>query len=403
MISKKILFINHFAGIPTINERSLRHYILAKAANSNGFDSYIITSQNHYHAINSQRYPSNKVIEIDDVNYIFIKESNFKKNNLFTKFLKMISFSFNLFKAFIFGKINLKNIKVVYSSSPDLFTSLVAHLIAKSNNALHYFEIRDIWPLSQQILHNFSRNNVLIKILSKIEIFLYKNSDLLISPLKNFDKYLIDNKIKTPFQFIPQTYFDYNYETECNINLDLSSFEKVAIYAGSVGKIYKIDQLVNFFPEELKSKLAVIIIGDGDQFDNIKKDIKEKDFHNFFIFSTKNHHELIQYFKISDFAFGFHPIHNELYKYGLCPLKTYDYMFNKLPILFVGDKSYLDIESDGILQCKFNDKDDFNFILNKIFDMTERQLKDKGLQNFNIVKMNNSPELISKTLLDIIL
>ena len=86
----------------------------------------------------------------------------------------MVSFSFNLFKAFIFGRINFKNTHIVYSSSPDLFTSLISHFIARRNKALHYFEIRDIWPLSQKVLHNFSSNNLLIKILSRIELFLYK-------------------------------------------------------------------------------------------------------------------------------------------------------------------------------------------------------------------------------------
>ena len=400
MITKKILFINHFAGVPKINERSLRHYTLARAANSNGFDSYIITSQNHYHAVDGQKYPSNKVIEINDVNFIFIKEANFKRNNLLTKFLKMTSFSFNLFKAFIFRQINLKDIGVVYSSSPDLFTSLVSYLIARRNKARHYFEIRDIWPLSQQVLHNFSRNNVLIKILSKIEFFLYENSDLLISPLKNFDKYLLENKINTPFQLMPQTYFDYKYKIESGINLDLSSFAKVGIYTGSVGNIYQIQQLVNFFPKELKSKIAVIIIGDGDYFKELKKSINQKDLYNFFVFSTKNHQQLVQYFNISDFAFGFHPVNNELYKYGLCPLKIYDYMFNRLPILFVGEKSYLDVKSDGLIPCKFNNEKDFKLKLNKILNMTQSELNNKGLENFNVVKINNSPEAISKIFLE---
>ena len=70
----------------------------------------------------------------------------------------MISFSLSLF-IFMFKKINIKNVKLVYSSSPDLFTSLVCSLYCKKKKALHYFEIRDIWPLSQQILHNFDKNN----------------------------------------------------------------------------------------------------------------------------------------------------------------------------------------------------------------------------------------------------
>ena len=63
MSTKKIFFINHFAGIPKINERSMRHFILAEAANSNGFDSYIITSQNHYHAINERNIHQIKLLK----------------------------------------------------------------------------------------------------------------------------------------------------------------------------------------------------------------------------------------------------------------------------------------------------------------------------------------------------
>ena len=113
--------------------------------------------------------------------------------------------------------------------------------------------------------------------------------------------------------------------------------------------------------------------------------------------------ELEKYFKIADFAFGFHPDYDELYKYGLCPLKTYDYMFHKLPILFVGEKSYLDVKSPGIISCKFNDKNDFNLNLHKIYNMSKNELVDKGLQNYNIVKMQNSPESISKVFLEILL
>ena len=111
MSANKILFINHFAGVPSINERSLRHFIFAKTANKNGYESIIITSQNHYHSINNIKYPTNKIVNIDGVNYIFIKEAVFKKNNLLTKFLKMTSFSLSLFIFFMFKKINIKNVK----------------------------------------------------------------------------------------------------------------------------------------------------------------------------------------------------------------------------------------------------------------------------------------------------
>ena len=94
----------------------------------------------------------------------------------------MTSFSLNLFIFFTF-KSKIENVKYIYSSSPDLFSSLAAHVYAK-NWSKTLFEIRDIWPLSQEVLHGFNSNNLIIRLLRFIELYLYKNSDYILSPLK---------------------------------------------------------------------------------------------------------------------------------------------------------------------------------------------------------------------------
>ena len=68
----KIVFINHFAGIPKINERTLRHFIIAKGLNPKKYESLIICSQKHYQSIKSNNYPNNKIINIDGVNFLFV-------------------------------------------------------------------------------------------------------------------------------------------------------------------------------------------------------------------------------------------------------------------------------------------------------------------------------------------
>ncbi|MDC0917541.1 hypothetical protein OAQ61_00325 [Candidatus Marinimicrobia bacterium] len=402
MGKSKILFINHFAGVPRLNERSLRHFILSKNLRSKDYDPFIITSQNHYHVIRSKKYPYNKVVIIDGVNFIFVRELSFKKNNLFTKFLKMISFSTSLFFAFFLRKIKLDKVKIVYSSSPDLFTSYVSYYIARKNKAKHYFEIRDIWPLSQQILHNFNKNNILIKILSKIEFFLYKNSDFLISPLKNFPAYMKENKISTPFKFIPQTYFNYNDNLTFSHDLKLDDFDKVGIYAGTVGKFYCIENILKSFPVELKEKIAIIIIGDGDAFESIKFLANEHNLNNFFILDSVDHSALLSYYTAADFAISSHPDFNELYQYGLCPLKTYDYMYHKLPILFIGNKNFLDIESSGLFETNFNDNIALRNAFFSLDKLSRGELKREGIANYKSVTKNNSPEMLVQNFKEII-
>tara|TARA_X000000950_G_scaffold139629_1_gene173293 strand:- start:4393 stop:5610 length:1218 start_codon:yes stop_codon:yes gene_type:complete len=402
MSSKTILFINHFAGIPKINERNLRHFMIAKDLIGKGYDPVIICSQNHYQMLENGSFPTKEIVKIDGVKYIFINEKNYKKNNLLTKFFKMISFSYGLFKFLFSKKLKIKNIKFVYGSSPDLFTALVGLMYCKKNKLKYVLEIRDIWPLSQIILHGFNKNNFLIRLLAFIEIYIYKNSDIITSPLWNFKEYLDLNSINKNFKYIPQTYYPHKKNVVQQDLKALSKFSKIGIYSGSIGTFYQVEQIINFFPRELSKKIAIIIIGDGDMYNHIKQIVAKRSLNNFFILESANHSKLSSYFKLADFAIATIPEHDLLYKYGLCPLKVYDYMYHKLPVFFIGNKSYLDIDSDGIIACKFDNEKNFKESLIKIHTLSKQELREKGILNYDLVKINNSPKLVSEKFMEIL-
>ena len=123
----------------------------------------------------------------------------------------------------------------------------------------------------------------MVMILSFIERFLYKKSDYLISPLKNFDIYLKSLSISNPYKFIPQSFYGYNDSSlKIEVPEKLKSYKKIGIYAGSVGSFYKIENLLTFFPKNLKNHIAIIIIGDGDRFNQIKLLKEQLKLDNFF-------------------------------------------------------------------------------------------------------------------------
>lgn len=392
----KIIFVNHFAGIPQLNERSLRHFIIAKNIKSK-IEPIIITSQKNYQTNNNVKYPNNEIVEIEGINYIFIKERTFKKINLFTKFLRMTSFSFNLFIFFLF-KLRIKNVKCVYSSSPDLFSSLAAHYYAKKVGAKHFFEIRDIWPLSQEVLHGFNSKNLIIRLLRFIELYLYKNVDYIISPLKNLNIYLNEIQIDTPFKYLPQTFFPYdqNISGKNLIDFSLEEFDRIGVYAGSVGSFFKVENIIDFFPKNFCNKTAIFIIGDGDAFDRLENKVKLLNIKNIFIMKTLTHDNLSYIYNIADFAIASYPDKDSLFQFGHCPLKIYDYMYHKLPIIFIGNKYNLDIESAGIFQVKFDNRESFSKIINKVNLMSKDELKSIGLMNYDCVNRTNSPENLIK-------
>ena len=394
-MKKNIVIINHFSGIPGINESSLRHYLLAKNLSSKDCNVTILCSANNYQTQKNVNILYNSSSIIGGVEYIFIEEKSFKKINLFTKFLRMTSFSYNLLKSFILKRINIGNVDIVLSSSPDLFSSFVAYIIARNKKAKFILEIRDIWPLSQVVHHKFSKKNPLIIILRMIELFLHNKADYVTSQLNNYQKYLEDNNITVQYLYIPQVYNKPLRKEKIVIDFPYEKFDKIGIYAGTIGSFYQIENLLKYFPDNLREKIAIIIIGDGDKWNHINDLIKENHFTNIFLMKSVNKELLLNYYEISDFAISSHPSEPDLYKYGLCPLKDIDYMYNKLPVLFMGDKSYLNnSSSNGIVEVDSNDKYCIEKILNYISNLSKEELKMLGLENYKTVERFNNPKLL---------
>jgi len=402
-MKKNIVMINHFSGIPGINESSLRHYLLAKNLSSKDCNVTILCSAKNYQTQENINIIYNTPSTIQGVNYIFIKERSFKKINLFTKFLRMTSFSYNLLKSFILRRLNIGHVDVVLSSSPDLFSSLVAYYFAWNKKAKFILEIRDIWPLSQIVHHKFSKRHPLIIILRMIELFLHKKADYVTSQLNNYQKYLDSNNIPVQHLYIPQVYNAFKRKEKTIIDIPYKKFEKIGIYAGTIGSFYQVENLLNHFPDNLSEKIAIIIIGDGDKWNYINDLIKENQLSNIFLIKSVRKEILLNYYEISDFAISSLPPETDLYKYGLCPLKNIDYMYNNLPVLFIGDKSYLnDSSSPGLIEVEWNNRHSFEKSLNFINNSSKKELNMLGIENYKIVEKLNNPKLLYKLYEDII-
>lgn len=338
-----ILFLNHFAGIPQKSDKALRHFNIAKELQKKyNYKCSIITS--------SQSYLSDQKVNIDKqkikgIDYYFIDEFSTNKNNLFIKLIRMFSFSLNLFWYFKKNP-NKHNPDIIFASSPTLLSCLAAYYFSKKTRAKFIFEIRDIWPLSQVDLHNFSYKHPMIFILKKIEILLHKKSYKVVSNLPYYHNYLNKYKINVnDYIYLPQ-YIDINYYDKNYIDCDilnehqeiLQSYDKVCIYAGTIGSFYGISYIIdsiNTFNSNNNKKIALILIGDGD-YKTIAEDYLEKNkINDIFIFDTVSKSYLFSLMKKCSFSILSLP-DNETHEYGIASLKSIDYLYAGIPILMIG-------------------------------------------------------------------
>tara|TARA_Y100001935_G_scaffold255611_1_gene269956 strand:- start:380 stop:1633 length:1254 start_codon:yes stop_codon:yes gene_type:complete len=402
----KILFINHFAGIPQKSDASLRHFNIAKLQQRYNYKCSIITSSQSYQ--NKQKINMPRKF-FDGIEYFFVDEFNSKKNNLFTKLLRMFSFSINLF---LYLKKNSQkhNPDIVYASSPDLMTCLVAYYFSKKKFAKFVFEIRDIWPKSQVDLHNYSEKNPIIIFLKKIEIFLHHKSDKIVSNLPAYHNYL--KKYNLSFkdythlpQFLDLKYYNKNY-VECNISKDhqkiFQSFDEVCIFAGTIGSYYGISFMIDSIQSYNSSndkKLALILIGDGDYRTKAENYLKKNNINDVFIIGTQNKSYLFSLIKKCSFSILSFP-NKEIYEYGIASLKMFDYLYVGTPILMIGpfDKYSILKKSRYQFKSQFGNTNEMLNEYHKLCSLDKFKKNDIKRDYKNILKQYCSTRTIKKEL-----
>jgi glycosyltransferase involved in cell wall biosynthesis len=92
-------------------------------------------------------------------------------------FHRLLSFFSFMFSSFLIG-LGVKNVDVVWGTSPPIFQGVTAWLLARLKRARFLFEIRDLWP-AFAVAVGVLTNPILISMSEWLEGFLYRRADQL--------------------------------------------------------------------------------------------------------------------------------------------------------------------------------------------------------------------------------
>ena len=178
-----ILYITqHFP--PETGAAQGRAYEMAKNLVKLGNEVTIVTGMPNYPEGEIYKEYKGKIFDeekIDGINVIrtFLIPDN--KNNTIIRILNYISFLLSS----IIGGLFVKDVDIVYATSPQLFVGLSGYILSLFKRAKFVLEIRDLWVDFAVHLDQL-QNKVLIKIARGIENFLYKKSNKLIVVTEGF-------------------------------------------------------------------------------------------------------------------------------------------------------------------------------------------------------------------------
>jgi len=392
MESKKTIWvINYFAGTPNSGWGE-RHFYFAKYWKKLGFDVKIISSS-YNHMFNAKTLPkttgefTNETYE--GIDFVWVKTPAYNPQSM-KRFWAQLVFAWKVMKLPIkqYGKPST----IIVSSMP-IFPIWSGIKMKQKWGAKLLFEIRDIWPLTLQLLGNKSATHPAVKFIGWFEKNGYQKSDVVVSLLPNAHEHF--NEVagrKVEFAYIPNGIDETQLVNEPiseSLHLAIPKDKFIIGYAGTLGLANALEFLIDA-AEILKDdpRFHFVIVGDG----YLKTTLTEKSQSwgnvTFFDKIKKNQvQSLLSHFNTCFVGRNDTP----LFKHGVSANKYFDYMLAEKPILDSNNliKDPVELSGCGIIVQPDSAQAIVDGIL-KLYALSPEEQKQMGAKGRQYVLHNHS-------------
>ena len=226
-------------------------------------------------------------------------------NEYFAKrILDFMSFMLTSF----FAGLLVKKPDVVIGTSPQFFTTISAWALSAVRFKPFVFELRDIWPASITAVGAMG-NSLPIRILEKIEMFLYRRADKIISVTHSFKAELIERGVDAKKIDVVLNGVDLS-KYEPAVHKDEAFAEQydltdkfVVGYVGTHGLAHSLDKIVE--AAELLTDLKdvrILFAGSGAAKANVEKLVKEKQLLNVVLIPRQQKELMPQLWSLCDIS-----------------------------------------------------------------------------------------------------
>lgn len=211
-----------------------------------------------------------------------------------------ISFSIMSFLIGLFQKTD-----IVIATSPQFFTVISGYALSLFKRKPWIFELRDLWPESIKAVGVFD-NKTILSILEKMEMFLYRKSNIIISVTDSFKTNLISRGIEQSKIKVINNGVDLSVYKPQSKDIDLLTKlglkdKFIVSYIGTHGLAHGLEFIINSI-REVKEEIHFLFVGGGATKEKLVDLAKKLKLYNctFIDFVQKDH--IIKYLSISDVA-----------------------------------------------------------------------------------------------------
>jgi len=339
-----IWILAHYANPPD-RPGSTRHYDFARALIKQGHKVTIFTSSFHHRTRKEERLEAKQNYRrqnISEVNFVWIRTSPYYGGNDRRRVINMLSYSL---RVILLGVRIKERPDVIWASSPHPFAGLAGYVLSKLKRVRFIFEVRDLWPEVFVQVGEYSSKSPVVRLLSVLERFLYRQAKIIIVLMPKASEYITRlgipaNKIcYVPNGINPELFTRNSAELPRDLDILLTNLRtsgKVLVgYTGAHGIHDSLDTIIEAaksLQEKGIDRVHFLLVGEGAEKQRIVKKAESLGLNNttFLTFVPKNTlPELLWALDITIMCRK----KTTLYQYGMSTLKLWDYMMCARPIV----------------------------------------------------------------------
>jgi glycosyltransferase involved in cell wall biosynthesis len=195
---------------------------------------------------------------------------------------------------------------VVIATSGHFFTAVAGWFVSRVHRRPFVFEIRDLWPDSV-IAVGAMKEGILIKLIRKLEHFLYRQAGLIVTVTSAFRDILIargidGNKIVVITNGCDSSSLTPGVASEELRNKLSLQGKSVVSYIGTVGMAHGL-QLILDAAHAVRDHLSnaqFVIVGSGAELNDLRRQASERGLDNVTFVGRVSHDEVLEYWRLSD-------------------------------------------------------------------------------------------------------
>jgi glycosyltransferase involved in cell wall biosynthesis len=229
-----------------------------------GIEVTVITSTTHFKDLNSNKRWT--YYEADGIKFWILKGAYSHKLSYPRRMMQFISFMLAVTHKLLRLKCDL-----VLASSTPITVGLPAYIKKLFSNTPYIFEIRDVWP-EVPIRMGIIKNKVIIALLYKFEKQIYKKASHLVALSSGMKKSILGRYLNEKTTVIPNIceinrFRNPSIKGYLKLDIDVSDYNKVILYAGAFGKVNGLAYVVNFASKLINydSNIIFLLLGQGNE------------------------------------------------------------------------------------------------------------------------------------------